>query len=70
MAASKRKPGEGEDNFYEAMPATADPRPMQPGLDEIKVTAIVTITLTILVAIGLAIVIFRALDLMRSVTPS
>jgi hypothetical protein len=83
--APEKEPQKEEETFYEAMPMAADARyrfsdveeAPEPELsdrdhltiDETKTTAIVTLILTALVAVGLALLIWRGLDTIKGVNP-
>lgn len=82
MARTTRKPAE-HDNFYEAMPATADslrtwdsaedepvdlPDKEQLTIDDSKTTAIITLVLTAVVAVGLALLFLRGLEIIKGET--
>jgi hypothetical protein len=75
-----------QDNFYEAMPATADqfrtwesaeevPQPElsdkeQLTIDDTKTTAIITLILTAVVAVGLALLFLRGLEIIKGAAPA
>jgi hypothetical protein len=82
MARTNRK-REEQDNFYEAMPATADqfrtwesaeepdlPDQKQLTIDDTKTTAIITLILTAVVAVGLALLFLRGLEIIKGETTS
>jgi hypothetical protein len=83
MAKPTRQTDDRDEQFYESLPAMAD-RYMyrdvtmeEPDVDsdfatvdETRLTAIVTIVLTILVTIGLGLVFIRGVETLQSVTPT
>lgn len=84
-----KRPADGEDNFYEAMPGvmndyyygdmtgdtedferTSEDRQIEHMSRQAKTTAIITITLAVAMAMVLAVLFFKGIDVIKNIGPS